>query len=130
MKEYEPPKTNPSNQIVVVGVKNMEVNEAVYFSAKMQNRIRWTLVVVGAVFIGWFLATSILMAFVCGFVVGVLLYFVLSKLMPLADLTSTTKYKKFGAELTMGKVRAKLGLPSPEVSLEKKNSEPSADDSE
>lgn len=105
------PFDNRSN-IKVSGVSDLEMNDSVYDTAKMQNRFRWGVVFLLVVLMGGLAAPYLgaLLTVVVGCGVCVFAYMVLSKLMPLANLVSTVKYKKYGDELKMDRARAKLGI--------------------
>lgn len=113
MNQYDTPKSNPENKIHVADALNVEMTEDVYFSAKLQNRIRWGLVLflsIGSFFIDRaFIGT--VPAFLLSCLLGFVIYVILSKsIFPLANLTSTIKFKKFGEKLKMDKMNRKLGI--------------------
>jgi len=112
MNQYEPPKTDPNNKIHVADAISIEMTEDVYFSAKLQNRIRWALVFILSIG-GFFLSDGQVekkLSFPISLSVGAIIYAIFSKILPLANLTSTTKFKKFGDQMKMDKMNRKLGI--------------------
>ena len=115
MSESQENEKNPFDNRVnvkVAGVSDVEMNDSVYDSAKMQNRMRWGIVMVVVVIMAFFAYVLLgpLIGMAAGIGVSVLVYLALSKLLPLANLTSTVKYKKFGDNQKMDRMKAKLGI--------------------
>ena len=109
MNDYAPPKSNPEAKHHVAGVNAVEIDESVYKAAKLQNKLRWLFVFLCSI-IAMMVSNQFIhivpssgIACVCGVVFNKFL----SKIFPLADMTSTTKFKKFGNDLRIRKATEK-----------------------